>query len=204
MYSTVTETKKYAGIFTATHKKTCTLKPQSHLLNWKDAENDKSCFSYTDDYGNSIWGFHSYKEPYFLGYKDVYKQFERIVISSPLSLVITKFVGEYQAKCTQPGNLYAPLLLLLYGYTLVIWPRGSDRLRDFPAHLNSALQNILFNTIMIQPPSFPQHMFRRDHGMDNKVYHRPTHNNFYLKSSSHYHLWKTIPHFPRGWLHSSV
>lgn len=54
MYSTVTETKKYAGSFIATQNKTSTLKPQSHLLNWKDAENDKSCFSYTDDYGNTM------------------------------------------------------------------------------------------------------------------------------------------------------
>lgn len=46
-----------------------------------------------------IWGSHSgYKEPYFLGYKDIYKQFERMVISSPLSPVITKFVGKYQAN----------------------------------------------------------------------------------------------------------
>jgi hypothetical protein len=74
----------------------------------------------------------------------------------------------------------------------IIWPHGSDKLKDFLHHLNSIHQSIQFTMETESEGHLPfldLDIYRRPDGcLRHKVYCKPTHTNLYLNAKSHYHL----------------
>jgi hypothetical protein len=115
---------------------------------------------------------HVLTSSYFSFAGKFYKQIDGVAMGSPLSPVITNFYMEDFEEMALDRALYKPLCCFHYvGDTFVIWPLGPNRLRDF--------LDLPFLDIDIY--------WRPDGSLGHRVYHKPTHTNLYLNSSSHHH-----------------
>jgi hypothetical protein len=121
-------------------------------------------------------------------------------MGSPLSPVIANFYMEVFEEMALNQAPHKPLCWFRYvDDTFVIWPHSPDRLKDFLDHLNGIHQNIQFTMEMERDGHLPFldiDIYRRPDGsLGHRVYHKPTHTNLYLNSSSHHHQ-TSMPYSP--------
>jgi hypothetical protein len=113
-------------------------------------------------------------------------------MGSPLSPVIANFYREdYEKTELDSAQLHPRCWFRYVDDTLVIWPHGPDKLKDFLHHLNSIHQSIQF-TMETETeghlPFLDLDIYRRPDGsLEHKVHRKPTHANLYLNAKSHHH-----------------
>jgi hypothetical protein len=135
---------------------------------------------------------HVLTSSYFCFAGKFYEQIDGVAMGSPLSPVFANFYMEFFEEMALDRAPHNPLYWFCYvDDTLVIWPHGHDRLKDFLDHLNGIHQNIQFTMETERDGHLPFldiDIYRRlDGSLGRRVYRKPTHTNLYLNSSSHHH-----------------
>lgn len=113
-------------------------------------------------------------------------------MGSPLSPILANlFMAEFEHRALESA-MYKPKLWLRYvDDTLVIWPHGREKLREFLQHLNTRHPNIKFTVETEEESQLPfldvMIIRKLDGSLGHTVYRKPSHTNRYLNASSHHH-----------------
>jgi len=97
----------------------------------------------------------------------------------------------FKTKAIESSPLKPKLWKIFVDDTYIIWPHGKEKLDNFLKHFNNQSSSIQFTMEMEEneSPPFLDILIKRnqDGTISHQVYHKKTHTEHYLHTSSHHH-----------------
>lgn len=122
----------------------------------------------------------------------IYEQVDGVAMGSPLSPIIANIYMEHFEEMVLQSSPIKPRWWKIYvGDTNVCWPHGLNKLEFFHKHINRIVPYISFTIELessTQLPFLDVFLIKHPNGtLSHRVFHKATHTDLYIHSSSHHH-----------------
>jgi hypothetical protein len=132
-----------------------------------------------------------------------HQQKSGMAMRSSLSPIISSIFMEHFEQLALDSAPHKPAMWLRYvDDTFVVWPHGTEKLKEFLSHTNNLRPTIQFTLKTETGDSLPflaVLVYRNGTALLTKVYRKPTHTGRYLHFNSNH-----PPHVKRGVVHSLI
>jgi hypothetical protein len=132
-----------------------------------------------------------------------YQQKSGMAIESSLSPIVSNIFMEHSEQLALDSVPHKPAMWLRYlDEKFVVWPHGTEKLKEFLSHINSLRPTIQFTTETETGNSLSfldVLVCRNETALLTKIYRKPTHIGRYLHFNSNH-----PPHIKRGVMYSLI